>query len=109
MQKSVRFSFEFCILGWLPPTVESGKGIWGKFPDSGYSYRIDTNKVAPDEGGFHLHIFQNETEIAKLNGRGGFVEKHKGKILRKPSELSRPVLRNINKLIRYVQKNLNRR
>ncbi|MDM8523216.1 hypothetical protein QUF80_07585 [Desulfococcaceae bacterium HSG8] len=102
------FFFEFCIVGWLPPTVESGKGIRGDFPDSSYRYRIDTNKVAPGEGGFHLHIFQSDMEIAKVNGRGGFVKTHKGNILRKPSQLPRPVLRNINKLIRYVQKNFRR-
>jgi len=116
MSDSYHFLFEFCILGWLPPTVESGKGVRGIFPDSRYTYRIDTNKVAPDEGGFHIHIFLalslskgNEAEIAKLNGRGGFVKAHKGKTLQKPSQMPRPVLRNINKLLRHVQKNIKRR
>jgi len=108
MSDSYYFLFDFCILGWLPPTVESGKGIQGNFPDSKYSYRIDTNKIASNEGGFHIHIFQDETEVAKLNGRGGFVKAHKGKILLKPSQLPRHILRNINKLVRYVQKNLKR-
>ena len=109
MSDSYHFLFEFCILGWLPPAVESGKGVRGIFPDSRYAYRIDTNKVTPDEGGFHIHIFHNEAEIAKLNGRGCFVKAHKGKTLQKPSQMPRPVLRNINKLLRHVQKNIKRR
>lgn len=109
MSDCYHFFSEFCILGWLPPTVESGKGVRGIFPDSEYSYRIDTNKTVPGEGDFHIHIFHGEREIAKLNGRGGFVKAHRGKILQKPAQLPRPVLRNINRLIHYVQKNLKRK
>lgn len=47
----------------LPDTVESGKGVSGKFTVSGYEYRIDTNKVAPGEGGFHIHVYR---KIKKL-------------------------------------------
>jgi len=32
-----------------PKTVRSGAGVKGNFTISGYSYRVDTNKVANDE------------------------------------------------------------
>ncbi|RLC09225.1 MAG: hypothetical protein DRI57_22525 [Deltaproteobacteria bacterium] len=91
----------------LPSVVSSAKGVEGKFTGSKYSYRIDTNKIARGEGGFHIHIFRkNEGEIAKLTGTGRFVKFHKGKVLLKPSQIPPQLRRDINKLIRHVQKNL---
>lgn len=55
----------------LPSTVRSPKGVQGRLSDSRYSCRIDTNKVAPGEDGFHIHVFRSGKEVAKLNGRGG--------------------------------------
>lgn len=91
----------------LPSVVTSAKGVEGKFTDPRYSYRIDTNKVARGEGGFHIHIFRkNEGEIAKLSGTGRFVKSHKGKVLLKPSQVPPQLRREINTLIRHVRKNL---
>ena len=90
----------------LPKTVKSAKGVEGDFSVNGYSYRIDTNKVAPGEGGFHLHIYRGNEEIAKITGRGGYVESHKGKALLSPSEMNKIVKKEINKLVTYIQKML---
>ena len=60
---------------------------------------IDTNKVAPGEGGFHVHIYRDGHEIAKINGFGGWVKNHKGNELLKPSEVAKDVRNEINKLI----------
>ncbi len=65
----------------LPSVVKSAKGVIGAFRRKGYSYRIDTNKVAPGEGGFHLHVYKGKDEIAKINGKGGWVKTHNGKQL----------------------------
>ena len=90
----------------LPKTVKSPKGVEGEFSVKGYKYRIDTNKVAPGEGGFHVHIFRDGDEIAKLNGRGGYVPSHGGNKLLKPSEINKTVRSEINKLIDYIKKTL---
>ena len=90
----------------LPDTVRSAKGIEGKFTESGYTYRIDTNKVAPGEGGFHVHIYRKFKEIAKVTGRGGYVKTHKNRTLLKPSEMNRTVRREINRLVTHVRKKL---
>jgi len=90
----------------LPKVVKSAKGVEGDFSVKGYDYRIDTNKVAPGEGGFHIHIFRDGDEIAKVNGRGGFVANHKGENLLRPSQLNKTVRNELNKLINYVQKNV---
>ncbi|MEW6173813.1 MAG: hypothetical protein AB1510_12245, partial [Bacillota bacterium] len=90
----------------LPKTIRSAKGVEGKFSNGNYTYRIDTNKVAPGEGGFHIHIYRNGVEVAKVNGRGGYATSHGGRILQKPSELDKTVRNEINRLVTYVQKNL---
>ena len=90
----------------LPKTVKSKKGVSGNFSESGFTYRIDTNKIAPGEGGFHLHVMQKGKEVAKLNGFGGYVKNHKGRTLLKPSQMNKNVRKEINKLIKHVQKNL---
>lgn len=88
----------------LPGTVKSGKGVEGKFSIAGFTFRIDTNKVAPGEGGFHLHIYRKNQEIAKITGRGGYVETHKGKTLLSPSQMDKTVRKEINKLVNHVKK-----
>jgi len=90
----------------LPKTVKSGKGIEGGFSVNGFRYRIDTNKVAPGEGGFHLHIYKDGVEVAKVNGKGGYVKAHKGETLLKPSEINKTVRNEINKLVKYIQRKL---
>ncbi len=90
----------------LPATVRSPKGVQGRLSDSRYSYRIDTNKVARGEGGFHIHVYRGGNEVAKLNGRGGYVVSHKGSKLLKPSQLSKGVRNDLNTLVRHVQKKL---
>jgi len=89
-----------------PNTVKSAKGVEGDFSVDGYRYRIDTNKVAPGEGGFHLHITRDKVEVAKVAGTGSFASKHKNKSLLKPSEINKTVRREINQLVRYVTKEL---
>ena len=90
----------------LPGIVKSGKGVEGEFSKNGYRYRIDTNKVAPGEGGFHIHIYRKNKEIAKITGRGGYVKMHKGKFLLSPSQMDKTVRKEINKLVGYVRKKL---
>lgn len=89
-----------------PNNVKSGAGVTGDFTREGYNYRIDTNKVAPGEGGFHIHIYRNGIEVAKVNGKGGWVKNHKGKTLFKPSEIKKDVRNQLNALIKFVQKHL---
>ena len=91
----------------LPSSVKSGAGVEGDFTRKGFSFRIDTNKVAPGEGGFHVHIYRDGHEIAKINGFGGWVKNHKGNELLKPSEVAKDVRNEINKLINYVMKHIN--
>ena len=69
-------------------------------------HAIDTNKVAPGEGGFHIHVYRKNVEIAKITGRGGYVEMHKNQTLLKPSLMDKTVRREINKLVDHVRKNL---
>ena len=90
----------------LPQTVRSGAGVTGKFRNKDFSYRIDTNKVAPGEGGFHIHIFRGGKEVAKTTGRGGFVKSHSGQTLLKPSQLPKDVRNDINRLVEHVRRNL---
>ncbi|RLC16896.1 MAG: hypothetical protein DRI57_10555 [Deltaproteobacteria bacterium] len=91
----------------MPSVVKSAKGVEGQFTDPRYSYRIDTNKVAQGEGGFHIHIFrEDKCEIAKVSGTGRFVKSHKRKALLKPSQIHPQLRRDINRLIRHVRKNL---
>ena len=44
----------------LPSIVKSGKGVEGDFPVSEFHYKIDTNKVASEESGFHIHIYRGK-------------------------------------------------
>jgi hypothetical protein len=90
----------------LPKTVKSNKGVEGNFSIKGYSYRIDTNKTAPGEGGFHIHIYRNGKEIAKVSGIGTWAKTHRGKTLLKPSEINNTIRTEINRLVRHVQKRL---
>jgi RHS repeat-associated protein len=91
----------------LPNVVRAAGGVEGNFSLKDYTYRIDTNKVAPGEGGFHIHVYQGDKEIAKVNGRGGFVEMHSKEILLKPSELKKSVRNELNKLIKYTKGKIN--
>ncbi|APR85499.1 Rhs family protein [Minicystis rosea] len=87
----------------LPKIVRSGGGVEGSFREHGYTYRIDTNKVAPGEGGFHIHVYRKGEEVAKLSGKGGYVKMHRGTELAKPSELPRSVRNDINRLVKHVK------
>lgn len=84
----------------LPKIVQSRKGVEVDLSRR-YAARIDTSNVSPGEGGFHIHVYKGRSEVAKLNGRGGYVIRHGGRILKKPSQLPKPVRRNINKLEAY--------
>ena len=89
----------------LPKIVRSPKGI--EVDLSGrYTARIDTNNISPGEGRFHIHVYKGEIEVAKLNGRGGYIVRHRGRILQKPSQLPKRIRRNLNKLVRHIQKNI---
>ncbi len=90
----------------LPTTVRAAGGVRGNFSRKGYTFRIDTKAVARGEGGFHIHVFRNGVEKVKVSGRGAFVKMHNKKILQKPSELNKGVKRELNRLIRHVQKKL---
>lgn len=59
------------------------------------------------EGGFHIHIFRDATEIAKVTGRGGYCVSHRGRTLLRPSEIDKTVRNEINKLVDYVRSYLN--
>ena len=89
-----------------PKTVKAAKGVKGKFSLDGYSFRIDTNKVATGEGGFHIHIFKKGKEIAKVSGTGSWAKAHKGARMAKPSEVNKQLRREVNQLVRYVSKRL---
>ena len=91
----------------LPKIVKSAKGVEGTFSVKGYKYRIDTNKVAPGEGGFHIHIYRDGKEVAKLNGKGGWVSSHGVNTLLKPSQINKTVRSEINKLVKHTRKKLN--
>lgn len=47
----------------LPSIVKSGKGVEGDFPVSEFHYKIDTNTVASEESGFHIHIYRGKKEV----------------------------------------------
>ncbi|PDS21958.1 polymorphic toxin-type HINT domain-containing protein, partial [Flavobacterium branchiophilum] len=87
-----------------PKTLISAKGISGKFSKKGYEYRIDTNKITPGEGGFHIHIYKDGKEVAKVMGTGGWSKGHRGNTLLKPSEIDSEVKKEINKLVNATQK-----
>jgi hypothetical protein len=89
-----------------PDTVRSPKRVEGEFSRKGYSYGIDTEDVVPEEGGFHLHVYQNSREVAKVTGNGGFVKRHGGKLLQKPTQLPKIVRKEIRALVKHVRKNL---
>lgn len=92
----------------LPKKVRSVHGVTGKFRNKRYNYRIDTNPgaIAPGEGGFHIHIFRRDVEVAKVAGKGAYAKTHGGTLIRKPSELPKTVRNDINRLVEHVQKNL---
>lgn len=90
----------------LPNTAVSPKGVSGVFSENGYSYRIDTNHITPDEGGFHIHIYKQNKEIAKVTGKGAYVKTHKGKTLRKPTEIPKTVRKEIRKLVDFSKKRI---
>lgn len=96
----------------LPATVQSAKGVSGRFSVKKYAYRIDTNKsgLAGKEQ-FHIHVTRQgkkrPIEVAKINERGGFTPSHgRRSTLVKASVLPKQVRKEINRLVRHVQKNL---
>ncbi len=96
-----------CPIFVKPKVVKSGAGAKGNFTLSGYTFRVDTNKIASDEGGFHIHVYRKGKEIAKINGRGGWQVAHGGKKLpEKPSTVPKIIRDEINDLVRHVRKNL---
>ncbi|MBF0227905.1 MAG: hypothetical protein HQK76_20865 [Desulfobacterales bacterium] len=90
----------------LPNIYKKAAGVEGKFSDIRYSYRLDTNKVAFGEGGFHVHVYFKGNEVAKVSGNGKWVKQHGGNTMLKPSEAPRPLRTDVNRLIRNAQKHI---
>jgi RHS repeat-associated protein len=88
----------------LPSTVKSAKGVSGVLRNTKFNYRIDTNKVVPGEGGFHIHLYRGKTEVAKISGKGGWVKRHEGNLLHKPSQVSKDIRQDINRLVKHTKK-----
>jgi hypothetical protein len=89
-----------------PKTVRSPSGVSGNFTFKGYSYRIDTNRISPEEK-FHVHIYKGRKEIAKVTANGGWLPMHGGKQLpEKPSTVPSIIRTEINELVRYVNRNM---
>src|SRR5262249_25779892 len=57
-----------------PAPVELGEGITARVDKRGNPF-----------GGFEIHVYSGKTEIAKLNGAGGWVATHEGAELATPS------------------------
>jgi hypothetical protein len=89
-----------------PNTVRAAGGVEGNFRKNGWTYRIDTNRVQPGEGGFHVHVYQNGAEVAKITGNGKYVKTHSNATLKKPSEIPKAVRNDINRLVEHSQKKL---
>jgi hypothetical protein len=95
-----------CKLFSLPETVRSPSGVAGNFSLKGYSYRIDTNRISPQEM-FHIHVYKGKKEIAKITANGGWLPMHGGKPLpAKPSSVPKTLRVEINKLVKHVDANL---
>jgi uncharacterized protein RhaS with RHS repeats len=90
----------------LPSIYRRAAGVEGKFSDCRYRYRLDTNKVASGEGGFHVHVYCDEEEVAKISGKGRWAKQHGGRKLLKPSQAPRDLRRDVNRLIRNAIKHL---
>ena len=89
-----------------PKIVKSAKGVEGKLTLPGWSFRIDTTKVAKGEGGFHIHVYRKGVEKAKISGNGIWVATHKNKTLLRPSQAPWLVRRELRKLIGYTRSQL---
>ena len=89
-----------------PATVRSASGVKGDFSKKGWEYRIDTNNISQGEGGFHIHVYQKGKEVAKVTGKGKYVKRHGGEILKKPTEIDKIVRKEIRTLVRHAQRNL---
>jgi hypothetical protein len=88
--------------------LRSPKGVSGKF-SNGWQYRVDTHKVLPDEGGFHIHVYKphpknnRPVEVAKINGHGGWEKTHgSNQRLMRPTEVPKSVKYEINRLVRWT-------
>ena len=58
----------------------------------GYKGRVDVMGRPGGQTGGHIHIFDSTgKEVAKINEKGGYATRHKGKALKKPSELPKSV------------------
>lgn len=94
-----------CPFFLLPKTVRSPSGVQGNFTYKGYSYRIDTNRITPEEK-FHIHVYKGRSEIAKITAKGGWLPMHGGKPLpAKPSTVPKILKQEINQLVRHVNRN----
>lgn len=60
--------------------------------------------MLPGEGGFHIHIYRNGTEVAKVSGTGNWAYSHRGKTLLKLSEINKTVKTEVNRLIDMYKK-----
>jgi hypothetical protein len=52
-------------------------------------------------------IYKGKNEIAKINGKGGWVKTHNGKQLQKPSHVHKDIRQDINKIIKHTKKEMN--
>lgn len=73
-----------------------------------FNYRVDTNKVAPGEGGFHIHVYNGRKEVAKISGQGNWVKQHGGKTLLKPTEVLEQVRGELRRIAKRTRKELDR-
>lgn len=88
----------------LPQTVRSASGVAGNFSLKGYTFRIDTNRITPDER-FHVHIYKGRTEIAKITANGGWLPMHGGRPLpERPSTVPSQLRTEINELIKHINR-----
>jgi RHS repeat-associated protein len=67
--------------------------------DIAADHRVRIDVSTPDEGGFHMHVYDADgVEVARVNGRGGFSDSHGGAPLSRPCDLPRAVRNDINRI-----------
>jgi hypothetical protein len=78
--------------------------VAGNFSLKGYTFRIDTNRITPDEK-FHVHIYKGRTEIAKITANGGWLPMHGGRPLpERPTTVPSQLRTEINELIKHINR-----